>query len=163
MEEGKEEKIPWKVKKRTEGKLKNCSGPMDVFKYYVEKRGKGHAHYGEFAKIIREVNIERVIENAELVKLPMSFGYLQVVKRKFKGAKIEDYSINWKESHKNEFIVYFDSNFSYKPEWRFPSKKSITTKKNYRFLACRRFKRRIADALRRKKDFFGIQRIKEYK
>lgn len=146
------------MKKRTEGKIKNCIALKDSYKYYKENADRP-VDYKTYVKYIKECNTEllnQVVNESVDVLLPYRIGTLHVVKfdRDYSGST-KNWPVDFKRTKELGFKVYFDQEAVYK--WRWAKTHSIVKNKNkYKFTASRKAKRMVPQALANKVDYFKI-------
>lgn len=136
------------IPKRTKGKNNKCIGAAKMYKYYLNKcrnTDRREISYSKFSKIIKACNRELTrlcTEEAEIVRLPLRLGYLQVCKFDKSFNRIDKMIVDWKRTKEEGFIIYYDEKNIYK--WCWLKKTSLVKNKSkYKFLACREAKRRV--------------------
>ena len=146
------------MKKRTEGKVKNCIGIQEIYTEYKENT-ESPVSYILFTKYLKECNKELVniiINKAEKVALPYKLGNIHVAK--FDRNWPEDkrkWAVDFKKTNELGFAVYHEQDYLYKWRWEKPYN-VIKNKNKFRFQACRAAKRRVSAALKKNLDFFKI-------
>lgn len=144
--------------KRNKGKIKDSVTFRKMWKFYKEQYPLSEIKdYKTFAKVIKTCNLEilnLVAEEAGVFKMPYSLGRLCVSKiiRNYK-KPMNKWAINYQESKKAGFPIYYDQDYIYKWVW----KKHYSNKKlgQYKFIASRKAKRLIPHILKTtKKDYF---------
>lgn len=149
------------MKKRGKGKIVNCLGIRDMYKFYINKcktEGKKPLRYRVFSSSIREVNkeiIRRCVEESELVRLPFRLGYLQICKYK-RGWNKADYkkAVDWKKTKEEGFKVLHEQEYLYKWQW-LKARAIVKNKTKYMFIACRKAKREVPRCLKLGIDYYG--------
>ena len=143
--------------KRTEGKIKECISLKESYKFYSAEY-ENPVDYQTYVKYIKECNkklLENVVNKANEVELPYRMGILHVVKydRVYRNKK--KWAIDFNETKKRGFKVYFEQDYIYK--WRWGKDHTIVKNKSkYKFTAARGAKRMVPEALRNKVDFFKV-------
>ena len=145
-----------KIKKRTEGKIKNCLGFRDAYKFY-KNNYEDVEDYKMFSEIIKECNKEllnQIVMNSEIVDLPYRLGTLQISKfeRSYNKPK-NKLAVDWKKSKEHGFIIYHESDYTYKWTWK-KTTAIFKNKSGYKFQANRFAKRMVPEALAKKIDYF---------
>ena len=142
---------------RTEGKIKDCVSLKEQYKYYKEEYSNP-VDYKTYVKYIKECNKELlndIVNEANDVELPYRIGILHVVKFERSYANKKKWAIDFNETRKKGFTVYFDQEYIYK--WRWGKTHTIVKNKNkYKFTASRGAKRMVPKALKSKVDYFTI-------
>tara|TARA_R110000868_G_scaffold294061_1_gene554581 strand:+ start:101 stop:559 length:459 start_codon:yes stop_codon:yes gene_type:complete len=146
------------TEKRGPGKVKGCLAIRDMYKYYLSITPKDYIKYKQFALIIKESNkelIDQIVNESEAVTLPYRLGVLRIVKseRKFNPEYKKNWKVNYQESKKQGFIVYYDQESIYRWAW-IKARAIVRNKTGYKFVANRLSKRMVAAALRNKRDFY---------
>ena len=144
--------------KRKEPKIKDCIGIREIYNIYKE-RSENPVDYVKFAKYTKECNkqlIDVIINQSEKVVLPYLMGNLHIAKfeRNFSRPQ-KKWAIDFVQTKKHGFAVYHDQEFIYKWRWEKTHKKVANLNK-FKFTASRASKRRVAEALRNKIDYFKI-------
>jgi len=144
-------------KKRGKGKIKKPVGIREMYKFFCSY-SKTKISYEEYSRIIKACNkeiLKVVVKEAKLMELPYRLGALQICKfeRSFNKEQTK-WATDYKKSKELGFRVYHDQPFIYKWCWKKKRAKFIF-KTGYKFTANRKSKRRVAEALRNKIDYFG--------
>lgn len=147
------------IKKRTEGKIKNCLTLRDMYKFY-KKTYDNPVEYKVFAKVIKACNkelVKQVVRESEIINLPYRLGKLQIGRfdRSYK-QPINKMSIDWKATRDNGFTVYHDEPNVYKWCW-IKHSSIVKNKTGYKFSVCREAKREVPKAVRDKIEYFKIR------
>lgn len=137
-------------------------GNKDFYDYYKKRaieKNRSYVDYKIFGQVLRSFNEllrDKIIYNAEKVKLPYKLGTLYV--RKFEHIYHEGnkrlWNIDFKATKEQGVTVYHADKYGYGFKW---DKKAVnlTGKRYHRFRACRKANRLIADAIKNKHlDFF---------
>ncbi len=146
------------IKKRTEGKIKNCLTIRDMYKFY-KKTYDDTLEYKEFSKIIKACNkelINQIVRESESIDLPYRLGRLQVARfeRSYK-KPINKLAVNWKLTKEHGFRIYHEDNNIYK--WCWNKRTAIVINKTgYKFTPSRFAKREVPKALKEKTEYFKI-------
>ena len=150
------------IVKRTEGKIKGCVAGASLYKFYRKKMkalDKTPLSTKEFSKIIKACNLEvvrNITDEAEIVRLPMRLGYMQICKyeRSF-NKKLNDFAVDWGTTNKIGQKVFFEQKYIYRWVW-LKRNCIVVNKSKYRFEACRAAKRAVPKALRELKiEYYG--------
>lgn len=146
------------MKKRTEGKIKNCMGLKELYKFY-KASNEGAVNYKTFTTVIKECNkalVDVIIEDSEKVQLPYRLGALHVAKFERQWSDDKRYwALDFKKTKEHGFAIYHEQENLYK--WRWEKNYAIVKNKfKFKFHACRYAKRRVAQALLNKKDYYTV-------
>lgn len=137
-------------------------GNRDFYEFYKQNsinKEKEFVDYSTYTKILKDFNLllrDEIIYKAEKVRLPYRMGYLYV--RKFEHIYHEKnkrlWNIDFKATKEQGKTIYHGNKYGY--GWRWHKKACIVKgKKYYRFRACRKANRLIADAVKNKQlDFY---------
>lgn len=143
--------------KRTKGKIKDCVSLKESYNYYKTEYDNP-VDYKTFTKYIKECNQEilsSVVDEADDVELPYRLGLLHIVKYERSYANKKKWAIDFNETRKKGFTVYFEQDYIYK--WRWGKTHTIVKNKNkYKFTAARTAKRMVPAALARKVDYYTL-------
>ena len=148
-----------RLEKRTEGKIKNCVGIKDVYKYYLSTKPEDIIKYKDFMIIIKACNkelINQIVNKSEEVTLPYRLGTLKISKSKrvYNPLLKHKWAMNFQKSREVGFKVVYDQQFVYKFVWN-KHHAIVKNKTGYKFNANRNTKRMVAAALRNKVDYFN--------
>jgi hypothetical protein len=132
-------------------------GNRDFYNYYKEvsiRKNKPYVDYGTYIKIIRDFNLllrEAVIYKAEKIVLPYKLGTLFV--RKFEHNYHEKnkrlWNIDFKATKEQGITIYHGDQYGYGWKWNKIDAR-VKNQRYYRFRACRKANRLIADAIKNK-------------
>lgn len=131
----------FKGRENTTGKIKNCKGIKDFYKYYRKNKSKKikKVNYKQYSNIISDCNklISKYIIEGFEVKL-LGLGRMQIVKydREFKLERKHRWSIDWKRSKDLGYLVYHKQHYVYKWRW-IKTFEEFTNKGAYTFKATR--------------------------
>lgn len=144
------------VKKRTEGKVKDCLSLKDMYKYYKENYDEP-VEYQVFSKIIKYCNrelINQITRESECVELPYRLGELQVARfeRSFKKPS-NKMAVDWVKTKEYGFKIFHEDDNIYKWVWKKHSA-VVKNKTGYKFTASRFAKREVPKALKDKVEYF---------
>lgn len=143
------------MKKRTEGKIKECIGLKETYQYYKKNSDKP-VDYETFAKCIKDCNkklLDEVVNASNDVELPYRLGKLHIAKfdRSYKNQK--KWAVDFKKTKEEGRVVYFDQDHLYK--WRWCKTYTIVKNKSkYKFTASRQAKRLVPVALKNNVEYF---------
>ena len=157
-EELNESKSIFKETKRGAGKTKGCLGIKDMYKYYRSITPEDYVDYKTFTLITKACNkelINQIVNESEIVALPYRLGELQIIKseRVFNPEYKSNWKVNYQESKKQGFIVYYDQESIYRWGW-IKANAIVKNKTGYKFKANRNSSRMVAVALGNKRDFY---------
>ena len=138
------------IKKRGKGKVVNPVGIRDMYKFFIQN-SDSKMKYKEYAKIIKDCNnevVEVVVKEAKVFEMPHRLGVLQVTRfeRGFSKHK-NKWAVDYNESKRLGFIVYHDSPYVYKFNWKKTRAKFIN-KTGYKFKANRDASRLVPTTLK---------------
>lgn len=138
-------------KKRGKGKITDVVGIREMYKFYVQNTKDKCITYKEYSNILKECNrelIDVVVKEAKVFDMPYRLGVLQVTRfdRTFSKHK-NKWAVNYDESKKLGFIVYHDSPFFYKFNWK-KTKAKFISKTGYKFKANRGAARLITKTIK---------------
>ena len=145
-----------KVAKRTEGKVKDCLGLRDSYKFYKENNDD-YVDYKTYAKCVKECNkelIDIVVNQSDTVLLPYRLGEIHIAKfERHYSASQHKWAVDFKRTREEGFKVYFDQEFIYR--WRWKKHHTIVKNKSkYKFTASRLSKRSVPKALNNGVEYF---------
>ena len=140
----------FEVKKRGKGKVVKPAGLKDMYKFFIANT-KNPIPYKEYTSIIKACNselVDVVVKEAKIFQMPYRLGVLQVTRfdRVFSKHK-NKWAVNYDESKKLGFIVYHDSPYIYKFNWK-KTKAKFISKTGYKFKANRNAGRLVPKTLK---------------
>lgn len=137
-------------------------GILNFYKLYKEitlKKNKKCHTYKLFTTIIKDFNLilrDKIVYENEIFKMPYKTGelYIKKFENTYKKENKKNWMINFPETKRLGYTVYFGSKYGYKWNWNKKTSR-IRGKKFYSFKPCRKASRMIADAINNKKlDYF---------
>ena len=144
------------MKKRTEGKIKECLAIRDMYKFY-KNTYDDPVEYKVYAKIIKACNkelIRQITKESEILELPYRLGKLQIARFDRSYDKpTNKLAVNWKLTKEHGFKVFHEDNNIYKWVWN-KHHSIVINKTGYKFMACRFAKREVPKALKDKVEYF---------
>lgn len=130
----------FKGRSNTKGKITNCKGINDFYRYYRENNKEIKKVNSQlYRQIISDCNklISKAIIDGFEFKL-LYLGRMQIIKydREFKLERINKWAIDWKRSKEEQRYIYFKDHYIYKWKWT-KSFEKLHNKGAYNFKATR--------------------------
>lgn len=130
----------FETKKRGKGKIVKPVGIREMFKFFTANNPDSKMKYKRYSRIIKDCNkeaVDVVVKEAKVFEMPYRLGILQVSRfeRAFSKHK-NKWAVDYAESKRLGFIVYHDSPYIYKFNWKKTRAKFIN-KTGYKFKANR--------------------------
>ena len=138
------------TKKRGKGKIVKPLGVREMYRFFI-KSSNSKMTYKEYSEIIKNCNkevLDVVVKEAKVFEMPYRLGILQVTRfeRSFSKQK-NKWAVDYAKSKELGFLVYHDSPYIYKFNWR-KTKAKFISKTGYKFKANRDAGRLIPKTLK---------------